>query len=113
MPGMDSSLSTVPPVNPSPGPESLETTAPQAQRKLLDRALSLFGDRILVLHVKDGVFGSEGKWENRPLGQGVMDWANLLPELRAHNDDLCALREDVWPGMAREECALLHRWIGE
>ncbi len=90
-----------------------ETTAPQAQRKLLDRALSLFGDRILVLHVKDGVFGSEGKWENRPLGQGVMDWANLLPELRAHNDDLCALREDVWPGMAREECALLHRWIGE
>ena len=90
-----------------------ETAAPEAQMEILERALACFGKRICVLHVKDGVFGSEGKWENRPLGQGVMDWPRLLPRLRAHNDALCALREGVFPGMAREECQIMHRWLGE
>lgn len=63
------------------------------------------------LHVKDGVFNSESKWENRPLGQGIMDWAHLLPRLRMHDDTLCALREGVFPGMAKEECAIMHRWL--
>lgn len=90
-----------------------QTTSPEAQRELLDRCLSCFGDRICVLHVKDGAFNADGVWENRPLGQGVMDWAHLLPRLRAHDDSLCALREGVFPGMAREECAAMRRWIGE
>ena len=83
---------------------------PEAQHDLLERALSLFGDKICVLHVKDGVWNSENKWENRPLGEGIMDWPTLLPRLRANNDRLCALREDVWPGRADEECAILRRW---
>ena len=90
-----------------------ESTAPEAQMEILERALSCFGERICALHVKDGVFGREGKWENRPLGQGVMDWPRLLPRLRAHNDALCALREGVFPGMAKEECQIMHRWLGE
>ena len=85
----------------------------EAQMEILERALSCFGERVCTLHVKDGVFGREGKWENRPLGQGVMDWPRLLPRLRAHNDALCALREGVFPGMAREECQIMHRWLGE
>ena len=90
-----------------------ETAAPEAQMEILERALSCFGKRICVLHVKDGVFNGEGKWENRPLGQGVMDWPRLLPRLREHNDTLCALREGVFPGMAKEECQIMHRWLGE
>ena len=74
--------------------------APEAQMEILERALSCFGKQICVLHVKDGVFNGEGKWENRPLGQGVMDWPRLLPRLRAHNDALCALREGVFPGIS-------------
>ena len=42
-----------------------------------------------------------------------MDWPRLLPRLRAHNDALCALREGVFPGMANEECQMMHRWLGE
>ena len=87
-----------------------QTTAPQAQRELLDRCLACFGEKIAVLHVKDGVFDAEGKWQNRPLGEGVMDWAHLLPALRMHDDSLCALREGVWPGLAREECARMHAY---
>ena len=90
-----------------------ETAAPEAQMEILERALSCFGRRVCVLHVKDGVFNSEGQWENRPLGQGVMDWPHLLPRLRAHNDALCALREGVFPGMAKEECQIMHRWLNQ
>ena len=85
-------------------------SAPEVQRELLERSLACFGDRICVLHVKDGVWNGENRWENRPLGEGVMDWPTLLPLLRAHNDSLCALREGVWPGRAREECAIMRRW---
>lgn len=88
-----------------------QTTAPEAQMEILERALACFGEKICVLHVKDGVFNSESKWENRPLGQGIMDWAHLLPRLRMHDDTLCALREGVFPGMAKEECAIMHRWL--
>lgn len=88
-----------------------QTTAPEAQIEILERALACFGEKICVLHVKDGVFNSESKWENRPLGQGIMDWAHLLPRLRMHDDTLCALREGVFPSMAKEECAIMHRWL--
>lgn len=80
------------------------------QRELLERALACFGDRICVLHVKDGVWNSENQWENRPLGEGIMDWETLLPLLRMHDDSLCALREGVWPGKADEEYQIMRRW---
>ena len=83
---------------------------PEAQRDLLERALSLWGGKVCVLHVKDGVWNSENRWENRPLGEGIMDWPTLLPILRAHNDSLCALREGVWPGCAEKERELMRRW---
>lgn len=89
-----------------------ETISPAAQQDILSRSLACFGDKITVLHVKDGFFNADGKWENCPLGQGVMDWANLLPRLRAQDDSLCALREGVFPGKAQEECATMHRWMG-
>lgn len=85
-------------------------SVPEVQRDLLERALACFGGKICVLHVKDGVWNSENRWENRPLGEGVMDWPTLLPLLRAHDDSLCALREGVWPGLAQAECALMRRW---
>lgn len=86
-------------------------TRREAQHDLLSRALTLFGDKVCALHIKDGVWNSENRWENRPLGEGIMDWPTLLPRLRAHNDRLCALREGVWPGRADEEYALMCRWM--
>lgn len=86
------------------------TTAPEAQAEILDRCFACFGEEVVALHVKDGVFDAGGKWQNRPLGQGVMDWAHLLPRLRERYDSLCALREGVFPGMAAEELATLRRW---
>ncbi|MBQ8094050.1 MAG: sugar phosphate isomerase/epimerase [Clostridia bacterium] len=86
------------------------TTAPEAQMEVLKRALSIFGDKVCALHIKDGVFNSEGKWENRPLGAGIMDWPHMFPVLREKLDHLCAMREDVWPGIAARECEIMHEW---
>lgn len=83
---------------------------PEAQIDLLARALSLFGDKVCVLHVKDGVWNSENKWENRPLGEGIMKWETLMPMLRENNDSLCALREGVWPDLAKKEYEIMCRW---
>ncbi len=88
-----------------------ETCSPEAQLDILNRCLALFGDRICVLHVKDGVFGEDGKWIEKPMGEGVMDWKTLLPILKAHDDSLCALREGVWPGREEEERRLIESWL--
>ncbi|MBP3656640.1 MAG: sugar phosphate isomerase/epimerase [Clostridia bacterium] len=88
-----------------------QTTSPEAQADILTRCLECFGEKICALHLKDGVFDENGKWINKPLGQGVMDWQHLLPRLRAHNDSLCVMREDVWPGIAKEERAIIGRWM--
>ena len=85
-------------------------TAPEAQMEMLERALAIFGNKVCALHIKDGVFNAEGHWENRPLGEGIMDWAHLFPRLRQTLDHLCALREDVWPGNAETECRMMKAW---
>ena len=77
---------------------------------MLERCITLFGDKVVALHLKDGVYNAEGKWENCPLGEGVMDWASLLPRMRECFDSLCLTREGVWPGLAEQECKIMHDW---
>ena len=89
-----------------------ETSSKAAQLALLERCLSLWGDRICVLHIKDGRFDENGKWIDTPIGEGIVDWKTLLPLLQAHNDSLCALREGVWPERGEEECRRLCELAG-
>lgn len=89
---------------------SEEYVAPEKQMEMLERCIACFGDKVVALHLKDGVYNAEGKWENRPLGEGVMDWANLLPRMRECFDHLCLTREGVWPGLAEQECKVMHAW---
>lgn len=90
-----------------------DACSPEDQLNILKRCLKLWGDKICVLHVKDGVFGEDGKWIEKPMGEGVMDWKTLLPILKQHDDSLCALREGVWPGRAEEECRMITEWAGQ
>ena len=90
---------------------SPDTQRPEDQQDLLERAVACYGPLVTALHIKNGVFNSEGKWENRPLDQGIMNWRVLLPQLSEHFPDLCALREGVWPGLAREECRYMHECL--
>ena len=64
-----------------------------------------------IAHTLEGKFDENGHWSKRPLGEGFMDWQHLLPRLKAHNDSLCVMREEVWPGRAEEERAIIERWM--
>ena len=57
-----------------------------------------------------GQFDADGKWGNLPLGQGVMDWAKLLPRMRECFDSLCVMREGLFPALAAEEYETMRRW---
>ena len=89
---------------------SEEYVAPEKQMEMLERCIACFGDKVVALHLKDGFYNAEGKWENCPLGEGVMDWAHLLPRMRECFDSLCLTREGVWPGLAEQECKIMHAW---
>ena len=90
---------------------SMECIAPEKQMEMLERCIACFGDKVVALHLKDGRYNAEGKWENCPLGEGIMDWANLLPRMREHFDHLCVMREGVWPGLARQERRIMQTWL--
>ena len=56
-----------------------------------------------------GCVGTETTHFTFPESEREAAYARLLE----HNDTLCALREGVFPGMAKEECQIMHRWLGE
>ena len=59
---------------------------------ILDRGLALFGDRILLFHVKDFVIG-ENKLVQCGVGKGVLDYDIILRKIYAHNKDAILVLE--------------------
>ncbi len=59
---------------------------------ILDRGLSLFGDRILLFHVKDFVIG-ENKLIQCGVGKGILDYDKILRKIYAHNKNAILVLE--------------------
>ncbi len=59
---------------------------------ILDRGLKLFGDRILLFHVKDFVIG-ESKLVQCGVGKGVLDYDRILRKIHAHNPNAILVLE--------------------
>ena len=59
---------------------------------ILDRGLSLFGERILLFHVKDFVIG-EGKLIQCGVGKGVLDYERILKKIYKHDPDAILVLE--------------------
>ena len=59
---------------------------------ILDRGLSLFGDRILLFHIKDFVIG-ENKLIQCGVGRGILDYDKILKKIYAHNPDAILVLE--------------------
>lgn len=59
---------------------------------ILDRGLQLFGDRILLFHVKDFVIG-ESKLIQCGVGKGVLDYNRILKAIYKHNPDAILVLE--------------------
>ena len=56
-------------------------------KKILEKGLDVFGDRILLFHMKDCQFINGGKPNQVPFGTGDMDLKTVLRMIKAHDDN--------------------------
>lgn len=59
---------------------------------ILDRGLALFGDKILLFHIKDFTVG-ENKLLQCGVGHGILDYRRILSKIYKHNPDAILVLE--------------------
>ena len=70
----------------------LDVSNYESAYEILDRGLSIFGDRILLFHVKDFTVGEE-KLCQCGVGKGILDFDTILKKIYAHNPDAILVLE--------------------
>lgn len=76
----------------------------EAQRSLAERAFSLYGERIAVLHLKDCVFENGVQRCVRP-GTGVVRWEEPMRLIAREKPELTGLLEESSPARYAQDCA--------
>lgn len=79
---------------------------------ILDRGLKLFGDRILLFHVKDFVI-TDGKLKQCGVGKGVLDYGRILKAIYNHNPDAILVLEGTTGDDIGYAVSFLHSKINE
>lgn len=79
---------------------------------ILDRGLKLFGDRILLFHLKDFVI-TEGKLKQCGVGKGVLDYGRILKAIYSHNPDAILVLEGTTGDDIGYAVSFLHSKINE
>ena len=79
---------------------------------ILDRGLSLFGDRILLFHIKDFIVG-EGKLVQWGVGKGVLDYDRILGKIYAHNKNAILVLEGTTGDDIEYAVSFLRKKINE
>ncbi len=70
----------------------LDVSNYESAYEILDRGLSIFGDRILLFHVKDFTVGEE-KLCQCGVGKGILDFDTILKKIYAHNPNAILVLE--------------------
>ena len=76
---------------------------------ILDRGLSIFGDRILLFHIKDFGVADDGSLKQVSVGQGILDFDKILEKIYNHNPDALL----VFEGTVGDELPESIRFIKE
>ena len=79
---------------------------------ILDRGLSLFGDRILLFHIKDFIV-CEGKLVQCGVGKGVLDYDRILGKIYAHNKNAILVLEGTTGDDIEYAVSFLRKKINE
>lgn len=66
----------------------------QEQKKIMDEAFELFGDRIIIIHAKDFVV-NQNKIEFVPVGKGKLDYLHLFNKIKFSKPCIPILMEDT------------------
>lgn len=77
------------------------------QEAMWDRAMSLWGDKIVAVHVKGVTFDENGDFHSAPYEQSALDYALMASYVRQLNKDLPIMREEVKPDHAKQDIAFL------
>lgn len=81
---------------------------PEEQYAIIKKCFELYGDRIAVLHLKDGDFTENREQLFRHPGEGVFHYEELMRQLR-NKPYIVGLLENSTPERFREDCAYLER----
>ena len=81
---------------------------PEGQAAILEKAFSLYGDRISVLHLKDFVFDGEKQLYRHP-GEGHMNYAPLMQYVAEKKPQIIGLLENSSPDRFESDCAYLEK----
>lgn len=68
----------------------------QDQDHIISRSFELFGDRMVILHVKDFAI-QDGKMKSVQAGSGMLNYELLFKLLKTHKPDINILMEDAKP----------------
>jgi L-ribulose-5-phosphate 3-epimerase len=80
-----------------------------SQKELFGRAFDAFADKVSAIHVKDG-FHDERGYTPSLIGEGMLDWKWLLPELRRRIPQADLLREETQPLHAAHDIEFIKKW---
>lgn len=80
----------------------------QNQDEIVDDAFSLFGDRIILAHLKD-IYAEGNRIRHGQAGRGLFHTAEFLNKLQAHKPMIDISLEDIQGPEIRETAALLER----
>lgn len=78
------------------------------QRAIIDEALTLFGDRVVAVHLKDFVITGDALRPALP-GEGLLDYAYLFQRLSQTRASRCLLLEEVPPAAAERTLQFVRR----
>lgn len=79
-------------------------TEPDLQNRVIDKAFSLYGDRISVLHLKDCVFDENGVQQCTRPGKGLVVYDSLMRHIRQEKPQIIGLLEESSPEHFKEDC---------
>lgn len=79
-------------------------TDPDIQNRTIDKAFSLYGDRISVLHLKDCVFDENGVQQCTRPGKGLVVYDSLLQHVQQEKPQIIGLLEESSPEYFKRDC---------
>ncbi len=80
---------------------------PEEQYRIIRRCFELYGDRIAVLHLKDGDFTENREQLFRHPGEGVFHYEELMRQLKEKKPYIVGLLENSTPERFYEDCKYL------
>lgn len=83
-----------------------DAQAPEQQAAIIRQSFELYGDRISVLHLKDGIFEGEDQKFRHP-GDGIFDYTELMHQVKASKPMIIGLLENSSPDKYQDDCAYL------